>query len=127
VAVVVGEGAPVTVSLGDIPEQDRRELFVNAQNLRREGGGALSAQLLRSRGLEALTEHLRTFEIQCEINQNNMRFGRDYFLGDRLPIRLDDYGIGAAARVMSVQHVYETEGNRTLITLDDFSLEEASV
>jgi len=125
VAIVVGEGAPVTVSLGNVPAEARRELFVNAQNLRREETEASYEQLLRSRGREALAEHLRTFEIECEINQNNMRFGQDYFLGDCLPIRLDEHGIAVAARVASVQHVYETEGNRTLITLDDFRLEEA--
>ena len=114
VAMVVGEDEIVVeVALDDVPAQSRREMVVEVSNVRQE-------RLLHSRGLEALAEQLKTFEVACEVKQNNMRFGRDYYLGDRLPVALEDHGIAMSARVASVRHVYETEGNRTIVTLDEF-------
>jgi len=112
VAIVSGDGVVVEVNPRNAMGADRREMLVTV----REG----SEPLLRSRGLEAMAEQLRTFEVQCEINQNNMRFGHDYFLGDRLPVALDEFGVAMTARAASVRHVYETEGNRTVVTLDEF-------
>jgi len=117
VAIVAGGDSVVEVALDDAVGARRRELFLEVSNVSQE-------QLLRSRGLEALAEQLKTFEVKCEVNQNNMRFGRDYFLGDRLPVALDEYGIAMSAKVASVRHVYETEGNRTVVTLDEFERSE---
>lgn len=81
--------------------------------------------LLQSRGREKLAEQLVDFSISCDVNQNNIGYGVDYFLGDRMPVKLPAYGIMASARVASARTEYEGTGKRIIITLDDFRLEEA--
>ena len=53
-----------------------------------------------------------------------MAYGVDYFLGDRMPIKLLDYGIVASAVVQSVRLIYESgKGRQVKITFDKFELE----
>lgn len=54
-----------------------------------------------------------------------MRFNVDYFLGDRLPIKILDYGLSTSAVVASALRIYESgSGNKIRITLTQFRLEE---
>lgn len=153
VAVVAGAGEGNArevriVSLGTVSGENRRELYVDARDLQREyqvatptgeydsqGNPVYSYEtrtytdaeyyaLLDARGREKLAEHLRTFSITCDIVQNNIKYGKDYNLGDRMPIKLPEYGIYASARISSVTMVYEREGNKTVAILSDFELEE---
>lgn len=80
--------------------------------------------MLDARGREKLAECLRTFSITCAIEQNNIRYGVDYFLGDRMPIKLPEYGICASARISSVTMVYEQNGNKVIALLSEFKLNE---
>ena len=151
VAVVAGagEGAARTVrivSLGNVSGEDRRELYVDARDLQRDyqvatPTGAYDSSgnptytyatltyteaqynaILDARGLEKLAEHLKTFSITCDIAQNNIRYGTDYFLGDRMPIKLPEYGIYATARISSVTIVYEQSGRTIVALLSEFEL-----
>ena len=153
VAVVVGadEGAGRTVrtvSLGNLSDDDRRELYVDASDLKREyqvatqvgedgpqGNPTYSYDsktytveeynaLLDARGFEKLTEHMRTFSVGCEITQDNMAYGVDYGLGDRVHVKLPDYRVSASARISSATRVYERDGNKILVVLDEFEMEE---
>ncbi len=152
VAVVAGagEGAARTVrivSLGNFTGESRRELYVDARDLQREyqvatptgeyddkGNPIYSystatytdAQynaMLDARGREKLAEYLQTFSITCDIIQNNIAYGEDYTLGDRIPIKLPEYGIYASARIASVTMIYEREGNKIVALLSEFALE----
>lgn len=152
VAVVAGAGEGSArevriVSLGTVSGENRRELYVDARDLQREyqvatPTGEYDSQgnpiyiyetrtytdadyyaLLDARGREKLAEHLRTFSITCDIVQNNIKYGVDYSLGDRMPIKLPEYGIYASARISSVTMVYEREGNKIVAVLSDFELE----
>lgn len=152
VAVVAGagEGANRTVrivSLGNISGENRRELYVDAQDLQREyqvanptgeydekGNPTYHYEtklytddeyhaLLDARGLEKLSECLKSFSITCDITQNNIVFGVDYFIGDRMPIKLPEYGIYASARITSATRIYEKEGNKIVALLSEFELE----
>lgn len=152
VAVVAGAGEGRArevriVSLGTVSGENRRELYVDARDLQREyqvatptgeydkhGNPVYSYEtreytdseyfaLLDARGQEKLSEHLRTFSITCDIVQNNIKYGVDYGLGDRMPVKLPEYGIYASARISSVTMVYEHEGNRIVAILSDFELE----
>ena len=155
VAIVAGagEGANRTVrivSLGNFVGEERRELYVDARDLQREYQVATptgqydekgnpiynyttktytDAQynaLLDARGLEKLAEQLEDFSIQCDIDQTNIAYGIDYFLGDRMPIDLSEYGIYATAVIASVLMIYESgSGKRVVVTLDNFRLEAA--
>ena len=152
VAVVAGagEGAARTVrivSLGSVSGENRRELYVDARDLQREYMEATptgqydekgnpiygyvtktytEAQynaMLDTRGLEKLAEQLKTFSITCDITQNNIAYGADYKLGDRIPVKLPEYGIYASARIASVTMIYEREGNKIVALLSEFELE----
>lgn len=152
VAVVAGagEGANRTVrivSLGNFTGEARREMFVDARDLQRDyqvatATGQFDSQgnpifnyetrtytntqynaILDQRGREKLAERLRTFSITCDITQNNVVFGEDYFLGDRLPVKLPEYNIYAKARLAAVTSVYEKSGRRIVAILSEFELE----
>lgn len=152
VAVVAGAGEGSArevriVSLGTVSGENRRELYVDARDLQREyqvatptgkydshGNPIYSYEtrtytdaeyyaLLDARGREKLAEHLRTFSITCDVVQNNIKYGVDYSLGDRMPIKLPEYGIYATARISSVTMIYEREGNKIVAILSDFELE----
>ena len=154
VAVVAGagEGADRTiriVSLGPLYGENRREMFVDARDLQREyqvstptgeedeeGNPTYSNEtrqyteeeynaILDTRGLEKLAENLRTFAITCDVTQTNMWYGTDYNLGDRMAVKLPEFGINATARISSVTMIYEAGGNRIVATLSDFELEES--
>jgi len=153
VAVVAGagEGSARTVrivSLGTVTGENRRELYVDARDLQREyqvatPTGQHDAQgnplytyetrtytdteynaILDARGYEKLKDYLRTFSITCGITQNNILYGTDYRLGDRIPLKLPEYGIFTTARISTVTMIYETDGNRIVAVLSDFELEE---
>ena len=79
--------------------------------------------ILDARGLEKLAECLRTFSITCDITQDDIQYGADYTLGDRMPVKLPEYGIYASARISSVTRVYEPDGNKLTAILSDFELE----
>jgi hypothetical protein len=147
-----GEGANRTVRIVSLVSpaptgENRRELFVDARDLQQEyqvatptgqyderGNPIYNYQtrkytaaeynaILDARGLEKLAEHLRTFSITCDIVQNNILYGTDYFLGDRMPIKIPEYGIYAAARISSVTMIYEKEGTKIVALLSEFELE----
>lgn len=153
VAIVAGTGEestrPVrTVSLGTVSGENRRELFVEARDLQREyqvatptGGydekgnplyeyetrtytDAEYNAMLDARGLQKLAEQLKDFSITCDIEQTNIAYGADYFLGDRVPVKLPEYGVYASARIDSVTMVYEKEGQKIIALLSEFELED---
>ncbi len=156
VAIVAGAGEGANrkvriVSIGNPASDERRELYVDARDLQREyqvatPTGTYDAQgnpeynyttrtyteaeynaILDARGYEKLAEQLEDFSIQCDIAQSNIAYGVDYFLGDRMPIDLSEYGIYATAVVASVLMVYESgSGKRVVVTLDNFKLEVAA-
>lgn len=149
VAVVQGAGegtaqAVRIVSTGNFTAEARRELYVDAKSVQRtysvatdtgeldENGSPVYSYtqatyttaaynaLLDAKGLEKLQEHLKTLSLAIEVEQNNLVYGSDYFLGDRLPLRLPDYGLFVSGRLASVLTVYERSGKRIVPTFDDF-------
>ncbi len=46
------------------------------------------AAVLQARGLEKLAECLQTLEVDATIGQGLMQYGRDYTLGDIIPLKL---------------------------------------
>ena len=153
VAVVAGEGEGADrvvriVSLFNVSGEERRELFVDARDLQStvqiatdtgtvdEHGNPIFEYedktytateynaLLDNRGLEKLAENLADFNIVCSVDQTNLEYNRDYFLGDRMPVELKYYGLRASAVVSSVNLIYEQSGIRPVVTLTDFRLED---
>jgi hypothetical protein len=152
VAVVAGAGEGSSrrvriVSLGPFTGEDRHELYVDARDLQQDyqvstptgeydsNGNPIynyetrtysDAQynaMLDARGMKKLAEHLQTFSITCDITQNNIQYRTDYNLGDRIPVKLPEYGIYATARISSVTMIYEREGDKIVAILSEFELE----
>lgn len=151
VAIVAGAGegadrAVRIVSLGSVSGEQRRELYVDARDLQQEYQVATPTgdydengnptydyesrtytdaeynAMLDARGMEKLAECLQTFSITCDVAQNNILYGIDYSLGDRMPVKIPEYGIYASARVSAVTMVHEKEGNKITVSLSEFEI-----
>lgn len=138
-----GEGADrkiVTVSLGSYTGDDLREMWVDAKDIGRtyqiatpDGSGGYTyteaaytddeyIAVLKARGLEKLAECLQTLEVDASIGQGLMEYGKDYALGDVLPIKLTRYGLLLSARISAVRTIYESTGKKVTAVLSDFDL-----
>lgn len=153
VAVVAGEDsgenrAVRIVSTGTFTGEDRREAYKDRRDIQKVyqtaiDTGEVDSQgnpiftyeshtytdteynaMLDAAGREKLEEHLMSFSIVCDIEQNSLAFGTDYFLGDRMPVKLTSYGISASAIVASVNLIYESGDKRVSVSLTNFKLEE---
>ena len=139
-AIVGGEGegaarTVVTVSLGGAGDS-LRELWVDAKDVTRtyqvaQADGTYTEavhteeeyeETLRARGLEKLAEHLRTLTVDAELGQGLMEYGRDYFLGDIVPLKLTRCGLRFSARVSAVRTIYERSGKTVRGVLSDLTL-----
>lgn len=147
-AVIAGQGEGAQrkveiISLGTAAGDDRRELWVDAKDIATtyqvaqpsgttddDGNPRYTyvqhtytdteyAALLRVRGLEKLLQHIRLFEVTVQAEQVLMQYGKDYFLGDILPIKLTRYGLRLSARLTGVQTIYESDGRRIILRLSD--------
>lgn len=124
VAIVCGQGegsarrmAETDLSAGGA----RRELYVDARDLAQKitetsADGSTTEKnltdaeydaLLRARGLAKLAEAAGTLSIKAQLAQTMLLFGRDYELGDILPLRAAKYGVSVKVRVTKVKLVYE--------------------
>lgn len=145
-----GEGAERRVRVVSIAAagEERREMFVDARDLQSKFSVAKDTgekdsngnpvheyeektytddeynEMLENRGREKLKEHLRQYDVSCEAEQSNIIFGADYFLGDRLPVKLPRYKISTSAVVSAVKLVYEAGGKTVTAILSKFAKEE---
>ena len=142
-----GERIVRTVSAAAFANEARRELYVDARDASREyrtaiptggqdayGNPAYTYQkntytneeyenVLKARGLLALGECPQNLAVKCAVHQVGIHFGKDYFLGDVMPLRLSEYGLWAAAQVCSAKRVYEKGKTTTEITFSNFRME----
>lgn len=127
VAIVAGRGegaarTVVTVDMsGGADAIERRELFVDAksvpekhQTTNADGSktdvtytNAQYLALLRARGAEKLAEKGLVLDVSAETSERMMQPGRDYDVGDILPLQLKAYGVSMAVRVQQLRFVYE--------------------
>lgn len=126
--------------------EERRELFVDAKDLQRKytvevntgtvdenGNPKMSREereyteeeyqkMLENKGLEKLAEQVKVFDISLDVAQTNIKFGVDYFLGDRMPVYA--FGLNGSAIVSSVNKIYENKQDRVVLTLSEFRKEQ---
>lgn len=149
-AIVGGQGEGtdrkiVTVSIGSYTGDDLRELWVDARDIGRnyqlavtDGGGGVTyteatyteaeyEAVLQARGLEKLAECLQTLEVDASLGQGTMEYGRDYFLGDIVPLKLTRYGMLLSARISAVRTIYEKTGKTVTAVLSDFKLTKGAL
>ena len=72
----------------------------------------------------ALVDHLGTRQLKCTAANSQMVYGRDYALGDRVPVRVEEIGLEATARVASIKIVYESAGCTLCPVFDNFTFKE---
>lgn len=154
VAVVVGpqeEGYPqgiVTVSPLVVAGNARREMYVNASSIRRKyrephdtgqkdefGNPVITytdkeytpdehEAMLHAKGIEELAKKIKEIKLDGDAVQEVIRFGKDYGLGDRMPIKLEKIGLRATAMVAAVKLIYQGKtGVSANVVLDDFIME----
>nr|DAV86112.1 MAG TPA: hypothetical protein [Caudoviricetes sp.] len=144
-AIIGGQGEGVnrkivTASLGAYTGDELRELWVDAKDIGTtyqiaapDGSGGYTyteatytdeeyAAVLQARGLEKLAENLQTLEVDASIGQGLMEYGRDYALGDIVPLKLTRYGLRLSARISAVRTIYESTGKKVTAVLSDFNL-----
>ena len=144
-AIIGGQGEGVnrkivTASLGAYTGDELRELWVDAKDIGTtyqiaapDGSGGYTyteatyteeeyVAVLQARGLEKLAENLQTLEVDASIGQGLMEYGRDYALGDIVPLKLTRYGLRLSARISAVRTIYESTGKKVTAVLSDFNL-----
>lgn len=154
VAVVCGQGegdGRVCVVVGSGDGAARRELYVDARDLDQtyqvaDATGETDADgnpvytyttasytaeeyqaMLAARGLEKLAEHGATLTLTATAADGSpLTYGKDYALGDVLPVKLVRYGILAAARVTGVKLIYEAGGRQVLPVLQNLQVAQAA-
>lgn len=116
-----GEGTARTVVEVDIrrdPEEERRELYVDARDLQstyRDDDGTEHTytpqqyrDLLLQRGLEKLAEYAKVETVNSDVDPNaNLVYGVDFDLGDLCTYRYTDVGIETTKRITEIQEVRE--------------------
>ena len=109
--VFVQCGAVETVGL------QRRELFVDARDIRKEDGQSDEQYkaLLRERGLQELNEHNQKLSVTFDVAPES--FGKDYYLGDIIHCILADDGLKLFVRVIAFEEVIENNKTRLAITI----------
>lgn len=107
-----GEGSARTIAIaGDnsLTGLERREVFINASDLRSEGLTASEYEKnLIQRGNNELQHDAlaQTFECDTDANRNFM-YKRDYDLGDIVTIKKENWGVSADMRMAGLTEVYE--------------------
>lgn len=123
VAYVAGEGTGasrtvVEVDLRTSGEKDRRELYVDARDLRKEYKDSNGADkvytddqyiaLLRQRGIEKLCEYALVETAGSDIDANaNLIYRKDFDLGDLCTYRNSSMNMDFKLRITEIDEVYE--------------------
>lgn len=118
VAYVAGEGegtarTVVEVDIRSSPDEERRELFVDARDLQREAGEVTYTEtqykeLLRQRGLEKLADYAAIEKVDSGVDPNaNLVYGVDFDLGDLCTYRYSDVDLECSKRITEIQEVFE--------------------
>lgn len=114
IAYVGGEGegsARVIVQVGATSSTglDRRELFVDARDLRSDDLTAAKYRaILRQRGLEVMKDYDLAETMECTADANlNFQYREDYDLGDIVTVRKKNWDIAKNLRITEIAEVYE--------------------
>ena len=118
-AIVLGQGEGnnrTSTTVDMTAGQDRRELVVDAKDMRMDDGEAMEDYLkrLESRGIEKLLECQNVFS--CSFIPSGKDFGVRYGLGDILTVNLPEYGLKLKARVAKFSQ--KSQANKTETTVE---------
>lgn len=111
-----GEGAArkvIEVDVRTSPEEERRELWVDARDLQQKTNDATYTDeqyrdLLFQRGLEKLADYAGIEKIDSDVDPSaNLIYGTDFDLGDLCTYRYNDVNIECSKRITEIQEVLE--------------------
>lgn len=113
----------------NVPKQlDRREIFVDANNLKskKDDGQAMSfdeyISLLRAKGKEKLFENEMIEGLSAEVDTTlQFVYKRDWDLGDIVSVE-NEYGMRASARIIEVIEVDDANGYRITPTFSEWEM-----
>ncbi len=107
-----GEGASrVLISIAETAGEARREVFVDAKDLRQEDFGAGYPAALLYRGQNKLSELAMAHSFDAEINPHgNLRYKVDFDLGQAVTVLSKKWGVTLAARITEIEESYDASG-----------------
>ena len=113
-ALIGGEGEGASRVLASIAEnvgENRREVFVDAKDLRQEDFGAGYPAALLYRGQNKLSELAMAHSFDAEINPHgNLRYKVDFDLGQVVTVLSKKWGVTLAARITEIEESYDASG-----------------
>ena len=126
VALVAGEGEGqqrkyATAGDNEVSGKQRCEVFVDARDLQStDGDVAIPAEeyeaMLDQRGKEQLDTLRPVVNFDCTVNtEGNVKYGVDFFLGDKVTIEDSDFG-ELDAEISEVEVAYDSSGKSLYIT-----------
>lgn len=112
VALVGGEGegdARILVTLGNATGMARREIFVDAKDLKKDTMTDTEYKaILTQKGLETLSSAVKTETFESNVNlQSNLIYKIDFNLGDVVTCRKKAWNKAIDVRITEVEEVYE--------------------
>ena len=126
VAYVLGEdkeGEEKVILVGNNQGLDRYEVFVDCKSIQKEttneNGDKIILteqeyeELLSVKGIEKLNEYLKVVNFSGEVDA--LKFGTEYYLGDKVSCKSDKYKMRIDARIM--QYTEVTENNITSLSV----------
>lgn len=128
-ALIGGEGeaqARIFQNIATTSDLERFEMFVDASDLRKtiyENGTETTISsveynnMLLQRGNEKLKENKESINFECELNPvlSNTQIGVDFFLGDKITVHDDEFGVTMNARVIQVDEVFQNNTKNTYV------------
>ena len=107
-----GEGASrILASIADSAGEARREVFVDAKDLRQEDFGAGYPAALLYRGLNRLSDLSMAHSFDAEVNPHgNLRYKVDFDLGQAVTVLSKKWGVTLAARITEIEESYDASG-----------------
>jgi hypothetical protein len=113
-ALVGGEGEGdnrQTVTLGNASGIDRREMFVDAKDLRRADFGTDYAAALTQRGYAKLAEQAAVQAFDAAINPHgNLKYKLDFDLGQTVRVVSAQWGVTLTTRITEIEESYDQDG-----------------
>lgn len=113
-----GEGAERTfVAITSGSGESRREIFVDAKDLRVEDFGADYTGALTFRGQSKLSELAIRYAFDAAVNPHgNLIYRVDFDLGQAVQVVSKIWGVSMTTRIMEVEETYDADGQSISIT-----------
>ena len=107
-----GEGSERTfVAITGGSGEDRREIFVDAKDLRKDDFGTDYAEALTFRGQSRLSELAIRYSFDVSVNPHgNLVYKTDFDLGQTVKVISKPWGVSMSTRIMEIEETYDATG-----------------